>query len=372
MIIGVDGNLLCGKKTGMGTVVHHVIKRWKSTDNTSIILYVPGDIDEEYKILLWGNGIIVKNYAYTSYPVWEQIILPREVKKDHVDVLWCPYNTAPLFCNCKTVVTINDVIYMTEKLNTASTFYKKSGMLYRRLIVPKASHKAAHIITISNFARKEIFENIKNIKANIDVVYLGVDLNNRSLKDEKDFYEKNGIRNNYILGFGSMEKRKNSLGLIKAYEKLDKSIRSGFQLVLFGFRGYEDSQDLLYIKEHNLTNDVVILGYVSEEEKTSLYRNSRMFVFPTFSEGFGIPVLEAYANKTPVITSNSTSLPEIAGDAAILVNPENVSEIRDAMKKLIEEPEQRVYMIERGIEQRKKFDWDTTAGALLSILKGHN
>lgn len=371
MIIGVDGNLLCGKKTGMGTVVHHVLKRWKATDDLNIILYAPGELDEEYVKLLQENGITVRSYNHFSYPIWEQIILPREVKKDRVDVLWCPYNTAPLFCKCKTVVTINDVIYMTEKFNTAPTLYKKAGMLYRRLIVPKAAHRATHIITISKYARTEILKNIRSLKEKISIIYLGMEAVSSSLVDEQSFYEKNGIQKNYILGFGSMEKRKNSLGLIKAYELLDETVRRNHQLVLFGFRGYEESQDLLYIKERGLKN-IILLGYVTEEEKIALYRNSIMFVFPTFSEGFGIPVLEAYANKTPVVTSNSTSLPEVAGNAAVLINPESIAEISNAMKMLIEDPARREAMIECGTEQRKKFDWDVTAEKIMRVLKEYS
>lgn len=368
MIIGVDGNLLCGKKTGMGTVVHHVIKRWKATEDIRIILYVPGELEEEYAKLLKDNGIAIKNYAHSSYPIWEQIVLPREVKKDKVDVLWCPYNTAPLFCRCKTVVTVHDVIYMEERISKVQSLYKKMGVVYRRLIVPKAAKKAKSITTVSEYAKNEIIRYMPYTQQKMTVAYNGVGFDQKSALQDCSLLDENGIATPYILGFGSLEKRKNSMGLIKAYSSLPQEIKEKYQLVLFGFRGYENSPEYVYIKDNNLKT-VKVLGYISDAQKNALYANSYMFVFPSFSEGFGIPILEAYVHKVPVITSNVTSLPEVAGDAAILIDPNNISEISDAMKILIEEPELRQGMVERGLEQYKKFDWDTTAEQILEVLK---
>lgn len=369
MIIGVDGNLLCGRKTGMGTVVHHVIQRWKAADDVSIIVYVPGELDEEYRKMLLKNGITVKRYAHSSYPVWEQIILPKEIQKDHVDALWCPYNTAPLFCKCRTVVTIHDVIYMEERIFKVQSMYKKMGVIYRRLIVPKAARRAESIITGSEYAKKEMVRYMPYAEGKITVTNNGVEFAKESATQGTKILNDNCITTPYILGFGSLEKRKNSMGLIKAYCNLPEMIKEKYQLVLFGFRDYENSPEYTFIQENNLKT-VKVLGYISEAEKNALYANSFMFVFPSLSEGFGIPILEAYVNQIPVITSNVTSLPEVAGDAAILVNPKKLSEIRDAMLKLIKDPEQRKSMIERGLEQYKKFDWDVTAAEIFDILKG--
>lgn len=353
----------------MGTMVYNVIKRWKSTEDIQIILYVPEKLDSDYLELLRKNGIVVQELRSTNYFVWEQYVLPKAVKEDHIDILWCPYNTAPLFCRCKTVVTIHDVIYLTEKLSTASTLYKKAGMLYRRLVVPRAARNAETIITDSEFSKKEIKENIKQLKASINVIYIGMDNTLSRLHDEKSFFEKHGINRPYILGFGSLEKRKNSMRLIQAYEALDAKIKNNIQLVLFGFRGYEQSEEYRYIQERNLDN-VVVLGYITEEEKNTLYVNSEMFVFPSLSEGFGIPVLEAFSNQTPVITSNVTSIPEVAGNAAVMVNPESVSEITRGIKMILENSELSENMVSKGRRQLSKFHWSKAAEEIMESILG--
>ena len=368
MIIGIDGNLLCGKKTGMGVVAHNILKHLKIIQGNRVILYVPGELDEAYKGYLISNGIEVKCFGHCSYPIWEQIVLLKMIKKDSVDVLWCPYNTAPIFTRVQTIITVHDVIYMDQRLRDAPNLYKKFGMLYRKLIVPKAVKKAKKVITDSQYAKNEILRYFPEAENKIEVIYCGADIYKLSNFDEKQYLELNDIRIPYILGFGSLEKRKNSMGLIKAYEGLEYDIRQSYQLVLFGFRGFKESEEYIYIQEHKLDN-VKVLGYVSEDEKCTLYKNSAMFVFPTLSEGFGIPVLEAYAAGTPVITSNTTSLPEVAGDAAVLIDPEKTSQLSKAISRLIIDKDQRITMVKRGLEQLKKFDWSITSSKVINAIE---
>lgn len=353
----------------MGTVVYNVLKYWKSTNEYDITIYVPENFNDEYKRILNANGIKVKVLGKTNYFKWEQVILPNAVKKGHADVLWCPYNTAPIYKPCKMIVTINDVIYMSSTLKSAPSLYKKLGIVYRKNIVPFAARNAEKIIAISEFDKKEIAEYFPKVKNKTDVIYLSADSSAEKLResDKQKFFNESGIKKAYILGFGSLEKRKNSLRLIQAYEKLPNNLKEQYQLVLFGFRGYEDSEDYKYIKEHRL-NDIVVLDYVSDEEKMTLYAESKMFVFPTLAEGFGIPVLEAFANHTPVITSNITSLPEVAGEAAVLINPENTSEIQSAIESILGNEAKAISMISAGDVQLQKFSWEITAEKILERL----
>lgn len=369
MHIGVDGNLLCGKKTGMGMVVYNVIKFWKASDECRITLFVPDKLDDKFEDKLYKNGIEVKKIAKSNYIKWEQVILPNAAIREKIDVLWCPYNTAPLFIACKCVVTIHDIIYMYASLSSAPTFYKKMGLLYRKICVPFAARKATKIFTVSNFAKNEIAEIFPKQKSKIEVIYNSVDYSKENFNPTmlEDFFKKNHVKKPYILGFGSLEKRKNSLGLIKAFESLPNNIKERYQLVLFGFRGFEGTKDSKYIKKNNI-NNIVILDYISEQEKNALYSNSTMFVFPTFSEGFGIPILEAFTNKTPVITSNRTSLPEVAGDAALFVEPDKLEDLRDKIMNLIELPQLRNELIEKGIKQKDKFDWENTSTKIFEML----
>ena len=371
MKIAVDGNLLCGKKTGMGTVVHHVLLNWCSTEAASITVYVPEPLTEEYSKKLAENNIKIKVLGKSNYFKWEQVVLPRALKKDGMDVLWCPYNTAPLFAGCKTVVTINDVIYMEAPLKSAPSLYKKLGIIYRKNIVPFAARNAKSIITISQFAKNEIARFFKRESEKVKVIYISADISDKRLNtsDTASFFENNGIECPYILGFGSLETRKNTMRLIKAYIKLPDIIKKEYQLVLFGFRGYEESEEYKLIHTKNLEKKIIVLGYVSDEEKATLYGLSKLFVFPTLSEGFGIPVLEPFEGETAVITSTVTSIPEDAGKAAVLIDPTNVSSLTTQIDRLVSDEELCNRLVTAGKEQLKKFDWRITAENILAELK---
>ncbi len=371
MKIAVDGNLLCGKKTGMGTVVHHVLLNWCSTEVASITVYVPEPLTEEYSKKLAENNIKIKVLGKSNYFKWEQVVLPRILKKDGIDVLWCPYNTAPLFAGCKTVVTIHDVIYMEVPLKCTPSLYKKLGIIYRKNIVPVAARNAKSIITVSQFAKNEIARFFKRESEKVKVIYNSADISDKRLNtsDTVSFFEKNGIERPYILGFGSLETRKNTMRLIEAYIKLPDIIKKEYQLVLFGFRGYEESEEYKLIHAKNLEKKIIVLGYVSDEEKATLYGLSKLFAFPTLSEGFGIPVLEAFVGETPVITSNVTSIPEVAGKAAILIDPTNVSLLTTQIDRLVSDEELCNRLVIAGKEQLKKFDWRITAENILAELK---
>lgn len=365
--IGIDGNLLCGKRTGMGMNALSIIKQWHNTDTIKITLFAPEDDDAATQ--LKNNGINVKVLGKHNYFFWEQIILPKAVKSEDVDVLWCPYNTAPLLSSCPIVVTIHDVIYMSWKLRDVPTLYKKLGLIYRRCIVPFAAKRAKKIFTDSEFAKQEILSYFPKTVSKIDIAYLAADADLIPLEDlaAKDFLKNHGIRKPFILGLGSLESRKNSFGLIKAYTAMPEYLKKNHQLVLFGFRGYENSPDKRFIEEEHLTN-IVILGYISNAEKATLYKESSLFVFPTFAEGFGAPPIEAMECGAPVITSNVTSMPEVCGDAALYVDPDDDSTITEKMIQILQDTQLKNQIIARGLEQCKKFSWEKTARQVLDVI----
>ena len=260
---------------------------------------------------------------------------------------------------------------MEAPLKSAPSLYKKLGIIYRKNIVPFAARNAKSIITISQFAKNEIARFFKRESEKVKVIYISADISDKRLNtlDTASFFEKNGIECPYILGFGSLETRKNTMRLIKAYIKLPDIIKKEYQLVLFGFRGYEESEEYKLIHAKNLEKKIIVLGYVSDEEKATLYSLSKLFAFPTLSEGFGIPVLEAFVGETPVITSNVTSIPEIAGKAAVLIDPTNVSSLTAQIDRLVSDEELCNRLVTAGKEQLKKLDWRITAENILAELK---
>ena len=370
-IIAVDGNWMCGKRTGMGTVAYNVVKQWQTTKDIRVILYLPKELDKEYADTIRQHGIETKILGKANYIKWEQFLLPRALREDGGDVLWSPYNTAPLMVNARRVITINDVIYMTTPWQDVPTLYKKAGMLYRRIVVPKAAKKADKIITISHYAKQELCRLFPYVEDKIDVIYdsASKDTTALSAKEQEIFFNQHGICKPYILAFGSLEKRKNTLRIIKAYEKLPEQIKKSYQLVLFGFRGYDGSEVEHYLQVNRRNLDIKILGFVSEKEKNTLYQQCEFFVFPSLSEGFGIPVLEAYANQAAVITSNTTSLPEVAGDAAVLVNPESIEAICSAMLYVLHwNDKEKLQHLKKANKQLMNFDWQKTADKLWQVM----
>lgn len=363
--VGIDGNLLCGKVTGMGVVVSQILKYWKVADGIQITLFLPYELDEGYMSMLHENCINTCILGEYNYMVWEQLILPRAVKSEKIDVLWCPYNTIPVFCRCKKIVTVHDVIYMSLRLRSAPSLFKKMGLIYRRMIVPIATKKADKIITISNYSKEEICRYFPYCEDKIKIVYNGSSENSLKLSamQQIDFFSEFGIQKPFFLGFGSLERRKNSMALIEAYDRISDELKSKYQLVLFGFRGYKNSPESIYIQEKQLQN-IVVLEYITEEEKNTLYAESDAFIFPSLSEGFGIPVLEAFQNETPVIASNLTAIPEIAGNAAIMIDPSNISSITSAMEIVACDSELVKKLVNEGNVQLKKFNWEFSAKAV--------
>lgn len=365
MRIGIDGQLLAGKKTGMGIVLENILVRLSISKGDEVYLYLNDSIDTYLENIFIEKGIIIKKSKKYNYMVWEQIILPFNSKKDKIDYFWFPYNTASILMECKTIVTIHDLIYMNGSILSPPTLYKKMGKTYRRIIAPIAIRNADRIVTISNNIKQEIIDMFPEANKKITVAYNGCEYSNKYLDDYswKELKENENIRGEYILAFGSLEERKNTMATIKAFEII-KSENPEAELILFGFRGFEHSMEYKYVIEKKIKG-IHFMGYISEEEKNSLYLNAKCFLFPSLSEGFGLPILEAFYNEVPVITSNCSSMPEVAGDAAIFINPYDINSIVKGIKIVYRDTNVNVL---KGKERLKKFNWDTTTKVMEVIL----
>lgn len=367
MHIGIDGNLIGNKPTGMGIVAYSLIKELVNKE-IEITIFFSKKIDKEMFNYFKTKNINIICKECNNFFIWEQLILPKLARKNPIDILWCPYNTAPLFYNKNLVITVHDLIFMDSDFWKTKTIHKKLGVIYRKFVVPKVLEKASRIITVSNFSKEEIIKKYSMLRNKIDVIPNGVNKKTICLtnSEKKTFFSENHITKKYILGFGSLEPRKNSLNLIKAYTLLPKDIQNEFDLVLFGFRNYNLSEDYKFIKQNKLRN-IKILGYISEREKDTLYNDCEVFVFPSFSEGFGIPILEAYRSLKPVITSNTTSLPEIGGNAAFYVDPNNIHTIASTIEKVLRKKFNYNRLIKDEKNQLDLFDWKESANKLFRI-----
>jgi len=284
------------------------------------------------------------------------------------DVFFSPhFLTAPISKNCKKVTTFHDLSFLHYP--EFFSFRKKYWHFIQRS--QKQASDSDKIIAISESTKEDIVNFYKIPETNIHVVYSGVSEEMKPLKkDDKELKrvkEKYSLPNEFILYLGTIEPRKNIIGIIKAFEGIRE--RRDTKLVLAGAFGWLYEDILKEAKGSRFSDDIIFLGFVDDPDKTGLYNLAEVFVYPSFFEGFGFPPLEAMACGTPVVTSNCSSLPEVVGEAALMVDPYKPSEIADAVWMLLEDDGLRNIYRERGLSRAKIFKWEKTGEETLNIIK---
>jgi glycosyltransferase involved in cell wall biosynthesis len=284
--------------------------------------------------------------------LWEHSVLPYKSTK--YDILFCPSNVAPLWKpkNCKYVVTIHDISFLLFKDAYTFSFRK-----YYEFLIKNTLKVADKIITVSNSEKKMIKKYFPKYGDKITVIHNGV--KEKFLLSEKDILlEKEKI----ILYVGSLNKRKNLKGVIEAFLMIKDKIPH--KLVIVALK-----QDIFRKTTFNLDDRIEFLDYLTEDELISLYKKAAVFVFPSLYESFGYPVIEAMGCGCPVVASKTSSIPEIAADAAILVNPYNVKEISDAMLNVVLDKKLSEELIKKGLQRAKMFTLDKTVEKLINVFK---
>ncbi len=373
MRIGIDAHFASYELRGIGKYVVQLVSGLMMADGThEYVIY--GDP----RMFPQPNGrgnVKFRNPGSLPYPVWEQAVLPRWVRQDGVELLHCPSNTAPvaLAKQVKLIITVHDVMYLLpgSVLTPSKVFRQRFGNFYRRLVVPRVAGRADRIIAVSKFSKREITEHLRIVPNRIHAIHEGVDEQFARLAGAitSPPKEMGGERLDgpFILALGAGDPRKNTLAVIRAYESRRRELPNQEQLVIVGLRDWRSSAAYGLVRELGLSKDVLFAGYVSEELLAWLYSSSRCFLYPTLYEGFGFPPLEAMACGTPVITSDCTSLPEVAGDAAILVDPTADKSIGDALVRVLQDEPLRRQLIQRGREQVRRFGWQDTVQKTLGV-----
>ncbi len=283
-----------------------------------------------------------------SWPLWTQIRLALEMAVHRPEILFIPVHILPLIHPQNSVVTIHGLEY-----EYYPQMYPWSHLNYLRWSTKYALKKARRIITVSENTKKDLIELYDGRPEKITVIHHGINIP-ESLPDSQETKEP------YILFIGRLEKKKNVQGLVGAFSLLKKKYRIPHRLVLVGTRGYGYQP----FKQESIMEK----GYVDEQEKWRLLQGATLFVLPSFYEGFGLPILEAQAVGCPVITSNVSSMPEVAGQAALLVDPNNIEQIAEAMYKIIRDNQLRKDLVDRGYTNLKRFSWQKCAQETLKIL----
>lgn len=313
----------------------------------------------------WPNFTVKRTPPHTPL-VRIPLTLSRELRRHPVDVLHVQY-TAPPLTPCPLVVTIHDLAF--EHL--PETFKRRSWMQLR-LTVRATARRAARIITVSNYSRDDIVATYGISTERITVTpeaapaHFAPVTNGNELKRVRESY---GIAKEYILSLCSIQPRKNLVRLIDAYTSLRQSRPAGEfpQLVLAGKRAWLDRETMRAAERNSGDRDIVFTGYVPDRELPALYSGAICFVYPSYFEGFGLPVVEAMQCGVPVVAGNRTSLPEIVGDAGALVDPFNEAELAAAIARVVDNPNYRAQLCVKGLKRADSFSWTTTARMTLQV-----
>ena len=295
---------------------------------------------------------------------WEQTMLPVLARRARLDVLHSPHYTMPFAAGCASVVSFHDMtFFLYPQVHRA---YKKLFFTY---MMRFSARHAGAIIAISESTRDDVLRILKLEPRKVFTVVYGIDRIFQPLRDEAMFAEvrqKYNLPPQYILYVGNLEPRKNLPTLLRAFARL---VQKGLphSLVLAGSRGWMDSDIFSTVQELGLGARVLFPGYCPQPELPALYGAASLFVYPSLYEGFGLPVLEALACGVPVITSNVSSMPEVAGDAALLVDPHNVDELADKMEGVLEDAALRERLSCAGPERARAFRWERTARETLAV-----
>jgi glycosyltransferase involved in cell wall biosynthesis len=294
--------------------------------------------------------------------IWQALALPRILNKYHPDVVHLPNTIFMRRHKHRVIITIHDLAEFTfpEKLNTFRAYV-------RRILARAAARSADRIIAVSNYTKNEIRRILGIDSEKVRVVWEGVSIANHNGADCDHVRRKYGLTSDYLLYVGEIEKTKNIEGVIRAFAKSEKGIRDRCKLVLAGHAGNAYEDIIALIRNNKLKEKVLYLGYVKDEELSCLYRGTKAFIFPSLVEGFGLVVLEAMAYGAPVIASNAGALPEVVGDAALLVDPYNDMAIRDAITRIVSDDAFRRDLINRGNKRVQEFSWTRTATDMLNI-----
>jgi len=357
-------SILSRKRTGVGRYTWHLVDQLKAIDQTNdYSLYAPRKFFDFKRTTPWigGGNFKFKHDPFKAGPA---------KTLGNIDIYHSPSPDALNVTGCKIIVTVHDLIYKTFPQGHTPATIETSEKQFREI-----TQRADKIICCSESTRRDLHEHFKLPQDRSCVIYQGVDRKVFYPMEEDPFYQAQwlmkarGISRPFLLFVGTIEPRKNLVNLLEALAYLREHKKFSGQLVVVGMKGWLSDGLKEFIGKLKIGSSVKFLGFVSDDELRILYNKAEAFVFPSFYEGFGFPIVEAMSCGAPVITSNTSSCIEVAGEAALSVSPRDPQSIANAIARITGDRALREALIEKGLKRSRDFSFEKTAQETLQVYK---
>lgn len=365
MRIGIDAQMLCRSVTGIERYAYEIILEIvRQKPEAELFLYAPLPLSvklgESNNITIRHSNVKIRGMG----TLWSQTTLPIWANNDCLDVFWGPTHRMPRLISRKVarVVTIHDLVW-----KHAGETMRPLGRLAEQVLMPNAINVADRVVADSQSTADAIAAEFPHARNKTQVVYLGATA--FPAPGPFDSLTAFGIDRPYFLFVGTLEPRKNLCRLLKAYASLSSEHRKRCLLVIAGGKGWGNEDLATLIHSLGVGESVRLTGYVDDVMLATLYRHTRFLAMPSLYEGFGLPLVEAMSFGAPVLTSDTSSLPEVAGDAGVLVDPLSVSSVADGLTKMIADDGLRDGLASKAKANAARFSWQNTTSQLLKIFE---
>lgn len=370
MKIAINARFLkTGNLEGIGWYTYELCKRWVQNHPEDQFVFIYDRPQAEW--LVTGKNVksVVigpKARHFFSFWYWFDVQVPKILRQERADVFFSPDNFLSLRTDIPTVLTTHDIAHFHYPRQVAWMHRP-----YYRFFIPKFLKKATHIVCVAEHGKADLIAHYQVPAEKITVVPNGTRAIFQPLSDAEKTQVKAEFSKgaDYFFFLGAIHPRKNVLGLLLAYELFREKSKAKVKLLIAGKLAWQVQEITAAHAASTYRDDILFLGYLSEETAAEMMASALALTYLSFFEGFGLPVLEALCTDTPVITSNTSSLPEVAGEAALLVDPYDVEEIAGAMLRIWNEPDLREDLVKKGQVQRQQFSWDEAATDIYTILQ---
>jgi glycosyltransferase involved in cell wall biosynthesis len=361
--IGIDARKL--HDFGIGTYIRNLLRQLARLDRDTefVLLCRPEDAASLASL---GNNFRPIAETAANYSITEQLRIPLAVQREGVTLFHAPHYVLPPLVRCRSVVTIHDCIH----LMFPQYLPNKVALAYARASIRMAAKHATRVLTVSESSKRDILRFVDTEPDKIDVIYNAYDQRFGVEPREEDVVrvrERYQLNDEFVLYAGNVKPHKNLERLIEGFDRVRKRGLDHLKLVIIGDEISKYTSLRRAVHQHQLHKYVRFLGYLPEETLAVMYRLAAVFVFPSLYEGFGLPPLEAMASGTPVVTSNLSSLPEVAGDAAVLVDPYDPDSIAGGIERVLTDETVRRTLRQKGLARARQFSWEESVRRVRQI-----